>query len=144
MDKALPDKWIRKAVYDLIDGITVNSETVECFDTRVTGPTEPDFYVIMSSQTSEVNKIDKCQHIWDSVILLDIRAVYQRAGNTGSRVQVDDMTNAIRDLIKDIDLDAGSGLTVVNRIFSFPNDIVEVDDSEIAYRKFISMNLWIE
>ena len=144
MDKSLPDKWVRKAVFDLVDEINVNGETIYCYDTRVTGELDPDFYVIMSSQTNDVDKSSKCEHNWDSEILLDVRAVYKRPGNIGSRLQADDMLDAVRNLVKDIDLDVASGLTITNRTLAFPNDLNEIDDSEIIYRKFLRLTLFIQ
>ncbi len=144
MDKSLPDKWIRKAVFALVDEIEVNEEIVYVYDTRVTGELNPDFYVIMSTQSNEVDKSSKCDHNWDSEILLDIRAVYKRAGNVGSRVQADDMLDAVRDLVKDIELDVSSGLTITRRTLSFPNDLNEIDDTEIIYRKFLRLTLFIQ
>ena len=131
MDKSLPDKWIRKAVFALVDAIEVDDESIYVYDTRVTGELNPDFYVIMSTQSNEVDKSSKCDHNWDSEILLDVRAVYKRVGNVGSRVQADDMLDAIRDLVKDIELDVSSGLTITRRTLSFPNDLNEIDDTEI-------------
>jgi len=144
MDKSLPDKWIRKALFDLLDGLVVDTETVYIYDTRITGVDEPNNYIIMSTQLNEVDKFNKCEYLWDSEILLDIRTVYQRAGNPGSRLLVDNILDAVRNLVKDIDLDVSSGLTINNRILSFPNDLVEIDDTEITYRKFLRLQLWIE
>ena len=64
MDKALPDKWIRKAVSDAIDGIVVDSIAIPCYDTKVTldvNSDEPDHYVLMTTQTNEVEKANKCE-----------------------------------------------------------------------------------
>ena len=144
MDKTLADKWIRKAVSDLVDGIDVNGETIEVYDTMVTGAYQPDFYVIMSSQTSDVDKSSKCAHNWDSEILLDIRATYDRMGNPGSRVQADDTLDAVRNLVKDIQLDVASGLSVTRRTLQFPNDLSETDGSTIIYRKFLRLTLFIQ
>lgn len=144
MNKSLPDKWVRKAVSDLVDGINVNGETISVYDTKVTGADQPDFYVIMSSQTDLVDKSSKCEHNWDSEILLDVRATYERSGNPGSRVQADDTLDAIRDLVKDIQLDVASGLSVTRRTFAFPNDLSEIDNSTTIYRKFLRMTLFIQ
>ena len=144
MEKSLPDKWIRKAIFDLLDEIVVDTETIYVYDTRVTGALEPDFYIIMSSQSNLVDKWNKCEYVWDSDILLDIRTIYQRQGNTGSRLLVDNITDACRNLLKDIALDAGSGLTIINTTLDFPNDLNDIDDSEIVYRKFIRLSLKIQ
>jgi len=144
MEKTLPDKWIRKAIFDLLDEITVDGETIYCYDTRLTGALNPDFYIIMSSQSNEVDKSNKCEYLWDSDILLDIRTVYKRAGSTGSRLLADNILDAVRNLVKDIQLDVASGLVINNRILSFPNDLNEIDESEIIYRKFLRLTLKIE
>ena len=144
MDKSLPDKWIRKAIFDLLDEIVVDTETVYVYDTRMTGVYQPDFYIVMSSQSNLVDKWNKCEYVWDSDILLDIRTVYQRAGNTGSRLLADNILDAVRNLIKDIQLDAGSGLSIINTTLSFPNDLNEIDDSEIVFRKFLRLTMRIK
>jgi len=144
MEKTLPDKWIRKAVFALLDEIEVDGETIYCYDTRLTGALNPDFYIIMSSQSNEVDKFNKCEYLWDSDILLDIRTVYKRAGSTGSRLLADNILDAVRNLVKDIQLDVASGLVINNRILSFPNDLNEIDESEIIYRKFLRLTLKIE
>ena len=38
MNKSLPDKWIRKAIFALVDEIEVDSETIYVYDTRVVYP----------------------------------------------------------------------------------------------------------
>ena len=144
MEKTLPDKWIRKAVFALLDEIEVDGETIYCYDTRLTGALNPDFYIIMSSQSNEVDKFNKCEYLWDSDILLDIRTVYKRAGSTGSRLLADNILDAVRNLVKDIQLDVASGLVINNRILSFPNDLNVIDESEIIYRKFLRLTLKIE
>ena len=145
MNKSLPDKWIRKAIFDLIDEITVDDEIIYCYDTRKTGGLiDPDFYVIMSTQSNLVDKSSKCDHNWDSDILFDVRAVYRLQGNVGSRLLVDNILDAVRDLVKDIELDVSSGLTITRRTLDFPNDLNEVNESEIIYRKFLRLTLFIQ
>ncbi len=144
MDKSLPDKWIRKAVFALVDAIEVDDESIYVYETRVTGELNPDFYVIMSTQSNEVDKSSKCDHNWDSEILLDIRAVYRIPGNVGSRLLVDNILDAVRNLVKDIELDVSSGLTITRRTLSFPNDLNEVNEGEIIYRKFLRLTLFIQ
>lgn len=144
MNKSLPDKWIRKAVFDLLDEIIVDTETIYVYDTRMTGAEQPDHYIIMSSQLNDVNKFNKCEYIWESEILLDIRTTYARPGNVGSRLLADNILDEVRNQVKDIQLDAGSGLKIINRILSFPSDINEIDDTEIVYRKFLRLTLQIQ
>ena len=144
MNKSLPDKWIRKAVFDLIDDINVDGEFIEVFDTRVTGPDYPLEYIIMSTQTNTVDKNNKCEWFWESTILLDINTTYLRPGNTGSRLKVDNITDAVRNALNSLTLDVSSGLTIITKTQSYPSDINTVTDNEIVFRKFIRLELLIK
>lgn len=143
MNKILPDKWIRKAVSALLDNLSVGSSIIRCYDTRVTGPTIPEKYIIMSTQTNTVDKATKCESRWESSILLDVFTQYDRQGNTGSRLEVDDIMNEVRAQMDTLVLDVASGLTIVTRTQSFPNDITSVTDNEIVNRKFLRLELLI-
>ena len=142
MEKILPDKYIRKAIFDVLDGIIVNGNTINCYDMRVTGVDIPDHYILMTTQTATVDKNNKCEYFWDSTILLDVFTSYQRQGNPGSRVLVDDIMEEVRDLTNDLVLDGG--LTVINQTQSFPNDITSVTSNEVVHRKFLRLELKIK
>lgn len=138
----LPDKYIRKAVYTLINDIVVNTNTIKCYDTRVTGSTIPQHYVLMTTQTNRVDESVKCGDRWDSSILLDIVTRYGATGNTGSRVLADDIAEAIRNLLE-TKLTLEGGLNVVTQTLDFPSDISSVTENENIYRKFIRIELTI-
>jgi len=144
MNKTLPDKWIRKAIYDAVDEILVDSEIIYVYDSRVSGVEQPDFYVLMSSQTNEVDKNNKCEWFWESEILLDIRATFFLTQDSGSRLLVDNIADAVRNLTQNLVLDGASGLEIIKTTMSFPNDLNEITDGEIMYRKFIRLNLLIK
>ncbi len=144
MNKPLADKWVRKSVFDAIDGMVIDGETIPVYDTRVTGPVSPDYYIIMSTQTSDADKSNKCEWFWETELLIDVRTTYEKPGNTGSRKLVDDMLDAVRDLTQNLILDASSGLSVVTTTQVFPNDLVEEDESELTYRKFLRLQLLIK
>jgi hypothetical protein len=144
MNKPLSDKWIRKAIYDAVDSIVVDGETIYVYDSRVSGVEQPDNYVLMSSQTSEVDKRNKCEWFWESEILLDIRATFFLTQDSGSRLLVDNITDAVRNLTQNLVLDGASGLEIIKTTMSFPNDLNEITDGEIMYRKFIRLNLLIK
>jgi hypothetical protein len=55
-----PDKYIRKAVFDLVNDIIVNGKTIKCFDIRVTGNSAANEYVLLTNQTKEIDKSTKC------------------------------------------------------------------------------------
>mgnify|MGYP003648148018 CR=1 FL=1 len=149
MNKQLPDKWIRKAIYKAINNIAVLNEvtnqTIEipCFDTRVPTNNEKHHYVLMTSQTNNVNKANKCEYIWESSITLDVITYFIGAGNTGSRLLADNILDEIRLLTNNISLEASSGLKVFSQIQSFPNDLATITKNENIFRKFIKIDLVI-
>jgi hypothetical protein len=142
MVKNLPDKWIRKAIYDAINNVTVNGYKIPCYDTRAPKQSS-DFYVILSTQSNEVDKSVKCGYRWESSILLDITGVYDINGNTGSRVMVDDILDIVRQNTGSLTLDVASGLEIIDINQSFPNDLVSTNLNSIVYRKFIRLELLI-
>jgi hypothetical protein len=143
MVKNLPDKWIRKAVYTAINDIVVNTFAIPCFDTRVPKNDKRSFYVIMSTQSNEVDKSIKCEHRWQSQILLDVITSYDINGNTGSRKMADDILDAIKTATDSLVLDVASGLTIVTQNQSFPNDLVSITENEIVYRKLMRIEFLI-
>lgn len=139
---SLPDKEIRKAVFNLIEGISVDGETIKCYDTMVTGSTKPKHYVLMTTQTNRVNRNNKCGDRWESSILLDIVTRYSSPGNTGSRLLADNITDAIRALLEP-KLTLISGLNVIDQVLDFPNDLSSSTKNENIFRKFIRIELTI-
>lgn len=143
MDLPLPDKWVRKAVFDAINNITVDSTTIPCYDYRVTGDNLPSAYVLLSTQTNTTNKATKCGYRWESSILLDIVTKYNASGNTGSRLFADNIADAVRNIVKDLTLDVSSGLNIIDLTLDFPNDLSTVTSNENIFRKFIRIELTI-
>ena len=127
-----PNKYVRKAIYDLI-----NAE-YPCFDMQVTGNKSPTEYVLISTQSKEINKATKCNYNWVSYTLLDIVTIYNGSGNTGSRLAVDDMQEYIENAIKDIEID---NFEVVNRRFEFPDSLDNISATQNVYRNFIRLIL---
>jgi len=145
MNKSLPNKHIRLAVYNAINNIVVDSITIPCFDTRITtdGQTDPPFaYVLMSTQTNEVDKQNKCEYFWDSSILLDIIVHYDGAGNTGSRLFIDNILDEVRNQLQNLALTGALEIVWMN--MSFPADITSETSSEIIYRKFLRLEMKIK
>ena len=143
MVKTLPDKWIRKAVYNAINNTVVNTFAIPCFDTRVPNNDKRSFYVIMSTQSNEVDKSVKCGYRWESQILLDVITSYDINGNTGSRLMADDILNSIKTLTDNLTLDISSGLEIITQSQSFPSDLVSTTKNEIVYRKLMRIEFLI-
>lgn len=143
MNKSLPDKWVRKAVWTAINNIVVDSQTIPCYDTRVTDNTIPQHYVLMTTQTNDVSKENKCEHFWESDILLDVITSYDSTGNPGSRLLADNILDEVRSLTDALVLDVSSGLTIIFNTQSFPNDLNTITPNESIYRKFVRLQLKI-
>ena len=139
---SLPDKYVRKALFSLINGITVNSNTINIYDNRVTGSTLPSHYILMTTQTNRVDESVKCGDRWESSILLDIVTRYNSAGNTGSRLLADDIAETVRNLLE-TKLTLEGGLNVITQKLDFPNDISSVTENQNVFRKFIRIELSI-
>lgn len=143
MDKPLPDKWVRKAIFDKLNNIVVDGNTIRCFDTRVTGRKIPLNYVLMTTQTNSVNKTNKCEDFWESSILLDIFTTYGATGNTGSRELADNILESVKDLTNDLVLDIASGLSIHDQTQDFPNDINTLTQTENIFRKLMRLEIII-
>ncbi len=130
-----PSKYVRKSIFD-----AVNS-TYPCFDTQVTGNTNPTEYVLISTQDKEIDKATKCGNRWVSYTLLDIVCIYNGAGNVGSRLVNDDMENTILGLIENIEI---QGFTVLNRSYEFPSTINTTTATQSVFRNFIRVILTLE
>jgi hypothetical protein len=150
MIKTLPDKWIRKAIYDVINNISVVDEmsgdvlVVKCYDSRVMADNDVTQYVLMTTQTNTVDKSTKCGNRWESSILLDVVTTFNGAGNYGSRLLADNILDKVRALTDNLTLDVASGLEVVYQSQDFPNDLVTVTSTENIYRKFMRIELLID
>lgn len=143
MNKTLPDKFVRKAVFDAINDIVVDTLTIPCFDSEVPEGLEVDHYVLMTTQTNTVDKSNKCEYWYESSILLDIVTSYSGVGNPGSRLLADNIADAVRSATDVLTLDVSSGLVVLRQTQSFPNDVVTKTSVENIFRKFIRIELTI-
>ena len=143
MIKPLPDKYVRKAVYDAVNNIVVDTLTIPAYDSRVTGNIIPQHFILMTTQTSQVNQMTKCGDVWESSILIDIVTTYDGSGNTGSRLLSENILDAVRNATNNLVLDVASGLVVEKQIQDFPNDIVTITDNENIFRKLMRLELTI-
>ena len=147
MNKSLPDKWIRKAIFDVLDDLVVDGMLIPCYDTHVVYDAqkdEPEHYILMTTQSNEVDKRNKCEWLWESSILLDIITSYNGAGNPGSRLLADNILEAARSALQGLTLDPGSGLEIITIDWSFPADISTNTGAEVIFRKFLRLELQIK
>ena len=143
MNKTLPDKWIRKAVYDAVNNIVVDTFTIPCFDGRVVGNIIPDHFILLTTQTSQTNQIIKSERSWESSILIDIVTTYKSSGNPGLRILADNILDAVRNATNNLVLDVSCGLVIQRQTQDFPNDIITVSQNENIFRKLMRIELTI-
>jgi len=134
-----PDKEIRKAVFELVDGISVSAKTINCFDTRLTGASSLSEYVLMTSQTKEVIKPNKCDYRWETSLLIEIYTKNSSAGNPGSRVLLNDIEQAVYTLLQDQLFI--QGFTILIQNVSFEAQLDTITTTENIYRSFLRLNL---
>jgi hypothetical protein len=134
-----PDKNIRKAVFDLVNNIVVSAKTIKCFDSRVTGNAKLTEYVLLTAQTKEVLKPNKCDYQWETSLLIEIYTKTTSAGNSGSRVLLNDIEQAIYTLL--LPKVAVSGFENITQTITFETQLETVTDTENIFRSFLRLNL---
>jgi len=146
LNKTLPDKWVRKAVYDAINNIVVDGLVMPCYDQRVTRDDNSDIpmhYILLTTQSNIVNKSSKCDWDYESSILIDIITSYDLPGNPGSRLLADNILDAVIQATNALALDAGSGLTIYSQTPTFPNDITTITKKEAIFRKLFMLEFYV-
>ncbi len=134
-----PDKFIRKAVFDLVNNIIVDTKQIKCFDTRITGNAALNEYVLMTAQTKEVLKLSKCEYEWETSLLIEIYTKTSSAGNSGSRVLLNNIEQAIYTLL--LPKITVSGFSNVTQNTTFETQLETITDTENIFRSFLRLNL---
>ena len=149
MDKSIPDKWVRKAIFDAINNMDVvnpyTSQTIQipCYIERVTANGGSNHYILLTTQTNQTNKLTKCEDSWNSSILVDVITSFDSSGNPSGKQLADDILDKARDLTKNLTLDVASGLTILRQTQNFPNDIATITDTENVFRKLMRIEMFI-
>jgi hypothetical protein len=132
-----PDNYIRKAIYNRINDIIVDTKTIKCFDSRANNT--PLNYVLLTAQTKEVDKSNKCEYRWESTILIEIYTKTTSSGNTGSRVLLANIEQAVYSLL--LPTLVVENFDTLNQSITFENQLETVTDTEIIFRSFLRLNL---
>ena len=140
MQKSNPNKWIRKAIYTAINNMVVNGLTIPCYDTRVKPNENPNYYVLMTSQSKRRLNTNKCEEFWEADILLDIVTIYPAQGNTGSRLLVDDIEDKVRQLTNVLQVD---NFTVLFQNID-QTGLDNINDNTIVYRNLYRIILTLK
>ena len=133
----LPDRHLRKAIFDKINNIVVSGKIIPCYDSRATNA--PSNYVLLTAQTKEVEKSTKCDYRWTTSILIEIYTKVTSSGNTGSRLLLNDIEQAIYTLLQPKITVAGFENLTQN--ITFENSLDTPTDTELISRSFLRLNL---
>ena len=135
-----PDKFIRKAISDNINNIVVSGKIIPCYDSRATNA--PSNYVLLTAQTKEVLKETKCEYEWETSTLIEIYTKVSSSGNTGSRVLLNDIEQAIYTLL--LPKLTVQGFTNITQNITFENSLETITDTEIIFRSFLRLNITLK
>ena len=135
-----PDKFIRKAISDKINNIVVSGKIIPCYDSRATNA--PSNYVLLTAQTKEVLKETKCDYEWETSTLIEIYTKVSSSGNTGSRVLLNDIEQAIYTLL--LPKLTVQGFTNITQNITFENSLETITESEIIFRSFLRLNITLK
>ena len=135
-----PDRHLRKAIFDKINNIVVSGKIIPCYDSRATNA--PSNYVLLTAQTKEVLKETKCDYEWETSTLIEIYTKVSSSGNTGSRVLLNDIEQAIYTLL--LPKLTVQGFTNITQNITFENSLETVTDVEVIFRSFLRLNLTLK
>ena len=134
-----PDKFIRKAVFDATNNIVVSGKIIKTFDSRLTGNANLTEYILMTAQDKDVLKNTKCEYEWEASLLIEIYTRYSSAGNTGSRLLLNDIEQAVMDVLNPkLTI---QGFTNVTQNIGYETSLETVTDTDNIYRSFLRLNL---
>lgn len=136
-----PDKWVRKAIFDLCNNQTVDGQQIPVFDQVVTADPEPDRYILIRIQTNSSAEQSFCGYQWSHTVTLEAFTRTPANGNPGSRVALDNIVQMIITQLQALSLDAGSGLTIKRAQLSTPGDFYDLDDGYAVAAKTLLLQL---
>ena len=134
-----PDKYIRKAIFNLLNNIEVSGKTIKCFDSRISANQKLQNYILLTAQTKSIEKANKCEYRWNASVMIEIFTKTSSQGNPGSRVLLNDIEQAVNDLLL-------QGITVENfdvvtQNISFNTQLETITDTENIFRSFLTFEL---
>ena len=135
-----PDRHLRKAIFDKINNIVVSGKIIPCYDSRATNA--PSNYVLLTAQTKEVLKETKCDYEWETSTLIEIYTKVSSSGNTGSRVLLNDIEQAIYTLL--LPKLTVQGFANITQNITFENSLETITDTEIIFRSFLRLNITLK
>jgi len=136
-----PNKYIRKAFFDVLNNITVSGNIIPCFDERIMGSVVPKYYILLSTQNKRQDKYTKCADRWNVDILIDIVTTYPATGNTGSKLLADDIEEQVINLEETIILSGGYKINQRELVSS--DSLVTIGTTTNVFRQLIRFNYFL-
>lgn len=137
----LPDKWVRKAIWDALSPLTVDATSIGIYDYS-TGQDKPESYVLIGLQQSLHRDGTKCGMTWLHSTLIDV-IVRQGKDDAVGRIFADNIADAVMQGIDGISLDGAAGMTINAQRISMERDFMDMRDNDEVYRKVIRVELEI-
>ena len=135
-----PDRYIRKAIFDLTNGLIVGGKTIKTYDSRA--PKAPDNYILLTAQSKDIDKSTKCGYEWESSILIEIYTTISSSGNNGSRLLLNEIEENVMNLLTPNLLVDNFANQMQN--ITFENSLETITDTEIIMRSFLRLNLTLK
>ncbi len=143
--KELPDKYVRKAIYDGLNGIKISSTTVNVYDFRVPVKKAPKVYILMGEQTSNPDRGNKCSIPYLSVIRLEVVTQYPSSGNTGSRLLGDEVMQKVINWFNSlVEVEPSSGFALTKKNIDFGSDIQNTLPNYSVCRKVAILSFYLQ
>jgi hypothetical protein len=134
-----PDKHIRKKIYDLVNNQVVAGVTLKVFDSRTTNANGLQEYILLTSQTKEVSKANKCEYRWETSLLIEIYTRSSSVGNPGSRVLLNDIEDGVYSVLQP-QINIPNYITLIQNV-TFEAQLETPTSTENIFRSFIRLNL---
>jgi len=132
---SLPDKWIRKAIYDAINGMTVDGNTFACY-TEQTGTNTDQYYTLISTQLNEPDNT-KCGRGW--INDTEVQVIVRTSRNQGSKLLLDNATDTVITALDALSLDVASGMVINDKDVAVVNEFSTEVIGQVVYRKILRL-----
>ena len=133
---ALPDKHIRKAIHAAVHNMTVNGVKFPCYteQTGIAGSVKR--FTLISTQLNQPT-YTKCGKGWRNTT--QVQVIVIAAVNQGSKVLIDDASEALIDALEVLQVSHSSGMRINKRDVAVLNEFSDESGTGIVYRKVIQL-----
>lgn len=140
--KTLPDKWVRKAVYDNVNGVTVGGVPIPVYDYR-SGTNYPTHYILLAGQANDSVEFSLCEYRWNHTLNIECYTRNPSSANPGSRLGADEIAEMVLANLQNLTLDPASGLRIVRYNVFLLTDFYEDDGQFVVASKIVQLNATI-